>query len=193
MNTNNNSLIDNRFFESGHQNAFIGNTCNDFSEVEVKKYVAPRNDKLIALINHESRSDYTETDSNRSPDLLALISGIALIISAFLPFLKVNILWTYLELNLLNSQYFQMGWLVLVCGIIGIAASLFHQKGLEIIAGSSAVILVVLSYYFFSDGGNEYARAASRLMLEKGAGFYTALIAGAILAVWPFFSSKDQQ
>ncbi|MBQ6519027.1 MAG: hypothetical protein IJI14_09915 [Anaerolineaceae bacterium] len=189
MNTNNNSLIDNSFFESGHHNAFTG---NDFSEVGVKKYSAPHNDKLIALANNENRNDYTETDSNHSPDLLALISGLALIVSTFLPFLKVNILWTYLELNLLNSQYFQMGWLVIVCGIIGSAASLFHKKGLEIIAGSSAVILVVLSYYFFSDGGNEYARAASRLMLEKGPGFYTALIAGTILAVWPFFSSEDQ-
>ena len=182
MNTNNNSLIN----EKELQNCSVNKGCEDLNGSAGIIRVS-ENEKIREILqNQKSERNYTQStgQSEKSLNKSVVISGAALMLCAFLPF--VSVFSFGLSLIHMNG-----GWVILVCGLIGLLGGLTKNKSAQILSGGSAILALLIVYYSFADGGYEVARYTSQLLLKKEFGFYASWAAALCLTIIPFFVNED--
>ena len=192
MNNNTNSLIGNQFSEQELQNGSLNGSCEDYNG-STGVWRISENEKLHEILHNrcfEQRYVYTVQKSGGSLNPAAVLSGAVLFLCAFLPFVSVNMYFYKQEVNLIDMRG---GWLILVCGIAGILGGLSKNTSIQFYSGISSMLSLLFIYYYFADGGNEFARAASQVLLQKESGFYTSIAAAVFLTFSPIFNGEDRE
>ena len=190
MNTNMDSLINDLSFEQELDNGSVNKNCEDFNGSAERTGVSG-NEKLREILqNQKTERNYTKSArvSEESLNKAVVYSGAALIVCAFLPFVSVDLFFYSLEQSLIQMSG---GWLILICGLVGLLGGLNKNKTAQILSGASAILVLLIVYYSFADGGYEVKRAVSQVFMRKEFGFYASWAAALCLTLTPFFISED--
>ena len=192
MNNNTNLLIDNRYFEQELQNDLLSGSCEDCNG-STGVWKISENRKLYEILNNQRAERcyiYTTQKSGGTLNLAAVLSGTALFLCTFLPFVSVNMYFYKHSINMIDMKG---GWLILVCGIAGILGGVFKNTSIQFYSGTSTILSLLFIYYSFVDGGNEFAQAASQILLQKEISFYASIAAAGFLMLAPIFNGENRE
>jgi uncharacterized membrane protein len=121
--------------------------------------------------------------AKKNPNIIGIVAGALLFISAFLPYVSVTIFEEPLKYTLLDSK----GVLFIIMGILAIVLSLLGKDMGVLIVGVIACILAVVEIADVSD-------LAELGETQKSIGFYVMIIASiatvAARPVWKIIAKK---
>ncbi len=128
-----------------------------------------------------------------SKKFLCVLSGLAVGISAFLPYLTVSVLDSSVSVSLSESAD---GYILIGFAVIAIIFSLIGKYIPTIIMGMASIV-----FFFIANGniasklytGDSVSRAIAKSLIHNGAGYYCLLIGSIALIIFGFIAYRGKK
>lgn len=129
--------------------------------------------------------------SKDNKNYLGILAGIAIAVSAFLPFVSVDMLGMKASVTLMD---YTAGIIVLAIAAIGIVFSVFGINIIVAIDGGIAILLFLFENYSIGrEIDNDLYTGIAKALLDKGIGYYLLLAGSIILLLAGIFGIRNKK
>ena len=122
---------------------------------------------------------------------MGILAGIAIAVSAFLPFVRVDMLGIKASVSLIDCQ---AGIIVLALAAIGIVFSVFGINIVVAIDGGLSTLLFLFENYAIErEVDSDLYTGIAKALLDKGIGYYMLLAGSVILLLVGIFEIRNKK
>ncbi len=129
--------------------------------------------------------------SKDNKNYLGILAGIAIAVSAFLPFVSVDMLGIKASVSLID---YKAGIIVLALAAIGIVFSVFGVNIVVAIDGGLSTLLFLFENYAIGrEVDSDLYTGIAKARLDKGIGYYMLLAGSVILLLAGIFGIRNKK
>ena len=129
--------------------------------------------------------------SKDNKNYMGILAGIAIAVSAFLPFVSVDMLGIKASVSLID---YKAGIIVLALAAIGIVFSVFGINIVVAIDGGLSTLLFLFENYAIGrEVDSDLYTGIAKALLDKGIGYYMLLAGSVILLLAGIFGIRNKK
>lgn len=172
-----------------------GNQLDDNAKYCTRCTALVNNGQGIPANTYNAYSAPYQAPSNKLSKTIGLIAACVAGVSAFFPFIEINVIFAKQSLSLMSPKFVQDGYIVLGIAFFVLLLNAANKtKVFNILGGMALAGIAIIDFYFnqkqltsTSIGGSNYDMSG---MLTPGIGFYLLLASGIALLVAGFLHKK---